>query len=386
MNRLKRIKIIFLAFLCVIFSLPVTVSATVLVNADIPCKSAILMEGITGKVLFEKDADVRHPPASITKIMSLLLVMESIDSGKISIEDKVTASPHAVSMGGSQIWLRENEVMTVDELLRATAISSANDATVALAELVAGSEEGFVTLMNEKAKELGMVNTNFVNASGLDAENHYSTARDICIMANELMKYPLIKNYSTKWMDELREGKTQLVNTNKLVRFYKGATGLKTGTTNGAGSCLCATAERDNLPLIAVSMGSTTSDERFQSCRGLLDYGFANFKAVKTPAIEPPLEPLKVKNGTIRNVGVKSDASEFILCEKGKSEDFKIVTDIRENVEAPVSENDNVGSVKVLQDGVVISQYNLLTAYPVDEISFKWAFGKVLKNVFYMGG
>ncbi|MBQ2792748.1 MAG: D-alanyl-D-alanine carboxypeptidase [Oscillospiraceae bacterium] len=219
------------------------------------CRSAILIEQNTGQVLYEENADEPMAPASITKIMTLLLTFEAMEQGKFGLDTPLTCSEHAASMGGSQIWLEVGETMTVDEILRATFISSANDAAVVLAEAVAGSEEAFVAQMNQKAAQLGMKNTHFQNATGLDAPEHYSTARDIAVMSAALLHYPGVTDYSTVWMDSLRDGATQLVNTNKLVRFYDGATGLKTGTTDGAGSCLAASAKRGELSLVAVSLG-----------------------------------------------------------------------------------------------------------------------------------
>ena len=236
----------------------VSMAAAITPGVDLPVKSAVLMDQGTGAVLYAENEDVKLPPASITKIMSLLLIMEAIDSGKIALTDKVTCSDTASGYGGSQIWLKPGEEMTVDDLLKAAAISSANDATVCLAEYVAGSEAAFVQLMNDKARELGMTNTTFQGATGLDSDGHLTTAKDIAIMSRALLEHPLILNYSTVWMETLRGGETQLVNTNRLVRFYQGATGLKTGTTSGAGSCLSATATRDGLGLIAVVMGADT--------------------------------------------------------------------------------------------------------------------------------
>jgi len=256
--------------------LPEAVQVITLAEDSIPAKSAILMDQQSGRVLFEQNADEPVAPASITKIMTLLLVIEALEEGKISLEDKVVTSELAASMGGSQIWLEPGEEMTVDELLRAVAIASANDASVALAEHVAGSEPAFIERMNKRAAQLGMQNTRFLNCTGLDEEGHVTTARDVAIVSRELISHPMIIEYSTIWMDELRNGETQLVNTNKLVRFYPGATGLKTGTTSIAGSCLSATATRDGLSLVAVVMGAPNSDSRFAAARGLLDYGFAN--------------------------------------------------------------------------------------------------------------
>lgn len=260
-------------------------AAAITPGVDLPVKSAVLMDQGSGTILYAENEDVQLPPASITKVMSLLLVMEAIDSGKISLTDKVVCSDTAAAYGGSQIWLKPGEEMTVDDLLKAAAISSANDATVCLAEYVAGSEEAFIGLMNQRAAELGMANTTFRCAAGLDQPGHLSTAKDVAIMSRALLGHPLILNYSTVWMDSLRGGETQLVNTNRMIRFYQGATGLKTGTTSGAGSCLAASASRDGLGLIAVVMGADTSDHRFAAARSLLDWGFANFMQAK---LTPP--------------------------------------------------------------------------------------------------
>ena len=267
-------------------------------NLTISAKSAILIERFTGTVIFEHDADKQMPPASITKIMTLLLVFEAMDEGKFTMETEISASEHACSMGGSQIWLEPGEVFTVNELLKAAAISSANDACVALGEAVSGSEEAFVELMNARAAELGMKNTVFKNCTGLDAEGHLSTARDIAVMSAELLSHPEIKNYSTVWMDSLRGGETELTNTNRLVRFYKGCTGLKTGSTDEAGCCLSASAERDGMELVSVTLGSPNTDERFAAGRKLLDYGFANFALVRMTPPEEYLAPIAVSHGT----------------------------------------------------------------------------------------
>ena len=271
-------------FLSFILAICLSVSFSVTAFADgisISAKSAILVERSTGRVLFEYEADKQMPPASITKIMTLLLVMEAIESGKLNFETEVTASEHACSMGGSQIWLEPGEVFTVHELLKAATIASANDACVALAEAVSGSEEAFVELMNQRAAELGMENTVFKNSTGLDAEGHVSTAKDIAKMSAALLSHEKIKEYSTVWMDSLRNGETELTNTNKLVRFYKGCTGLKTGSTDEAGCCLAASAERGGMELVSVTLGSPNTDERFAAGRKLLDYGFANFAVAK---------------------------------------------------------------------------------------------------------
>ena len=349
--------------------------AAALVNASIPCKSAILIEPTSGRILFEKDPDIKMPPASITKVMSLLLVMEALDSGKISIDDIVTASPHAISMGGSQIWLRENEQFSVHELLKAAAISSANDATVALGEHVAGSHDGFVAMMNKRAAELGMTNTTFVNATGLDAAGHLTTARDIATMSIELLKHPKILEYTTVWMDSLRNGATQLVNTNKLIRFYEGATGLKTGTTDGAGHCLSASATRNNLSLVAVVLGANTGDERFGAARGLLNYGFANYEMADMPPPDPGLSPLPVRMGNDDTVAILPKAPERVLVEKGISSPITQQQELAADITAPFIEGTQVGKVTLFRDGVVLTEYPLVTANAVDERTLRSSMG-----------
>ena len=337
---------------------------------DIPAKSGILVEQNTGRVLYELNADEKMHPASITKVMTLLLVMEALDGGKISLEDKVTCSPNANSMGGSQIWLEVGEEMTVHELLKATAISSANDAACALGEHLAGSEDAFVDLMNRRAQELGMTNTHFENTNGLDADGHLSTARDISIMSRELLKHEKIKEYTTVWMDSLRDGKTQLVNTNRLIRFYKGATGLKTGTTDGAGSCLSASATRGNLSLVAVTMGSSTSDERFNAARTLLDYGFANYEAVQPPFIQEQLTPVKVLGGVERQVEVQFVPPMPVVVEKGGGSAITQEIQLAEDVHAPVEQGEVLGSVTVLVEGTPVSRYDLTAASGVERMTF----------------
>ncbi|MEG0542165.1 MAG: D-alanyl-D-alanine carboxypeptidase family protein, partial [Angelakisella sp.] len=325
-------------------------------DGPLPVKSAILMEQGTGKILFERNSDEKLAPASVTKIMSLLLFMEALDSGKMALTDKVTCSETAAAYGGSQIWLKPGEEMTVDELLRATAIASANDATVCLAEHVGGSELGFVDMMNRRAKELGMENTTFKCAAGLDNEGHLTTARDIALMSRELMTHPTIKNYTTVWMDSLRGGATELVNTNRLVRFYQGATGLKTGTTSGAGSCLSATAERDGLGLIAVVMGADTSDNRFAAARALLDWGFSNYIQAKLTAPDN-LAPVKVTKGVAPNVLPICLPPPGVVIERGKAEMISQEAELTPELTAPVLEGQEIGKVRVMADGELLLEY-----------------------------
>lgn len=347
---------------------------------DIKAKSAILMEINTGKILYEQNADEKLPPASITKIMSLLLVMEAIDGGKMSLEDVISASEHACSMGGSQIWLEPGEAMTVDELLKAAVIASANDATVALGEQIAGSEEGFVAMMNARATELGMTNTHFVNATGLDAEGHISSAHDVAIMSAELIKHDLIKNYSTVWMDTLRDGESELVNTNKLVRFYEGTTGLKTGTTSGAGYCLSATAERNGLELVAVIMSGDTSNDRFNGAKKLLDYGFANYEY---SSVSPILEQteLDIKNGVQKTVKINAPNDFHALLKKSETSAIEQRVNLSENLTAPLKKGDIVGSVEFYLNGEVIGSVDIVTNETVNKMSFLTAFLWILHGI-----
>ncbi len=313
---------------------------------DIKAKSAILLEPFTGQILYEQNADEKLAPASITKIMPLLLVMEAIGCGDLSLETVINASEHACSMGGSQIWLEPGEGMTVDDLLKATVIASANDACVALGEAIAGSEEGFVELMNTRAKELGMNSTNFANCTGLDADNHYTSAHDVAIMSAELIKYPLIKKYSTVWMDTLRDGESELVNTNKLVRFYSGTTGLKTGTTSKAKYCLSATAERDGMELVAVVLAGETSNDRFAGAKKLLDYGFANY-SFKEIGAELEQTEIAVKKGVNKTVKVSCEEKVNILLPKKNKDEITRETKWNKKISAPIKKGDILGYVNV---------------------------------------
>lgn len=354
-------------------------SATVL---DIKAAGVVLMEPKTGTVLYQKNSDEILAPASITKIMSLLLVMEAIEEGKINLNTKVTASEHAASMGGSQIWLEVGETLTVDEMLRASVIASANDATVALAELVAGSEEGFVALMNNKAKELGMKNTSFVNACGLDAEGHYTTAMDVGIMASALIKHDLIKKYSTVWMDALRNGKSQLVNTNKLVRYYNGATGLKTGTTSKAGCCVAATAKRGDLELVAVVMKGENSNERFNGAKKLLDYGFANWEFTTLTGDGIELDEIKCEKGVEEKIIPQIKGEVNLLIQKGNKSKLKKQVSINENITAPIKTGEKIGSVKFTLDGKEVGQLSVTAVKDVEKIGFINSLSALINAIF----
>lgn len=370
---------------CDISDIAVPIDSTVTDTAigtkhDIKAKSAILMEVNTGTILYEQNADEKLPPASITKIMSLLLVMEAIRDGKMSVEDVVSASEHACSMGGSQIWLEPGETMTVDDLLKAAVIASANDATVALGEQIAGSEEGFVSMMNARAKELGMTNTHFVNATGLDAEGHISSAHDVAIMSRELIKHDLIKNYSTVWMDSLRDGESELVNTNKLVRFYEGTTGLKTGTTSGAGYCLSATAERNGLELVAVIMSGDTSNDRFNGAKKLLDYGFANYEYT-TIKPQPDVSEIPIKKGVQKSVKIKVEQDFGSLLKKNNAASITQQTKFNQNLTAPIQKGDVVGAVEFYLNDEVIGSVDVVAAEKVDKMSFWTAFLWILYGI-----
>ena len=360
------------------------VNAAIGQTLDIKAKSAVLMEPNTGKVLYESNSDEKLPPASITKIMSLLLVMEAIDRGDITLETVVTASEHACSMGGSQIWLEPGETMTVNDLLKAAVIASANDACVALGETVAGSEEGFVALMNERAGELGMTNTHFVNCTGLDAEGHLTTAYDVAVMSSALIKHDLIKDYSTVWMDTLRDGKSELVNTNNLVRFYEGTTGLKTGTTGAAKYCLSATAERNGLELVAVVMAGDSSNDRFNGAKKLLDYGFANYNYSSIDAELEENTELDVIKGTAKTVGIKPQSTLNILLPKTASGKVERKTVLSENVTAPVKKGDVLGTVTVTLGGEQLGEIPLVAEEDIPRLTFGVTLGWILKGLFQL--
>lgn len=396
--------VIYIMCICLLFSIPAqaaTVSmeynatdldvpltadsvttATDAIQLDIKAKSAILLEPVTGQILYESNADEQTAPASITKIMSLLLVMEALENGTLALDTVVTASEHACSMGGSQIWLEPNEQMTVDELLKAAVIASANDATVALGEAIAGSEEGFVNLMNEKAKALGMNNTHFINCTGLDAEGHLTSAHDVAIMSAQLIRHDLIKQYSTVWMDSLRNGESELVNTNKLVRFYEGCTGLKTGTTSSAGYCLSATAERGGMQLVAVVMDGETSTDRFEGAKKLLNYGFANysFTTVKADLGENPT--IKVNRGITDSVGVTAKSELSILLPKTTAANITQTIDLPEAIDAPVNTTDTIGHVYVMNGEERIGVIELAAASTVDRLNISHTFVWLLKALF----
>ena len=345
-------------------------------------KSSILMCADTGDIIYEKNAYEHLSPASVTKIMSILLVLEAIDSGKISLEDEVPAGENSVKMGGSQIWLELGEKMTVNELFKAVVVASANDACTALGEYIAGSSQAFVKLMNEKAQSLGLENTCFENCTGLDdtIKNHYSCAYDLAVIAREVLKHDLIYNYSTIWLDYLRNGKTELNNTNKLVNKYDGITGLKTGTTSKAGFCVCATAEREDMNLIAVVLGADTSEHRFQTASNLLDFGFAEYAVVAPKIDDAKIPPVKIKNGKVKSVVPIYNQTDKLLVKKG---DINIIYtyEIEDSVSAPVENGAELGEISIKNGDDVIKTITLVSPKAIEKISFNYILIEMLRNI-----
>lgn len=369
-----------------------TIPVTAMTDSKMELSSpaAVLMEGSTGSVLYEKNKDEKLKPASITKIMTLLLIFEALDNGQIKLTDDVSVSEHAASMGGSQVFLEPYEVQKVETMIKCISIASANDASVAMAEHIAGSEEEFVARMNAKAKELGMNNTNFVNCCGLDADNHYTTAYDVALMSRELItKYPQISNYSTIWMDTFvhttKKGRTEfgLTNTNKLIKSYKGITGLKTGSTSVAKYCLSATARRNNMDLIAVIMAAPDTKTRFMEAAKLLNYGFANYSIYVDDNKDIVLEPVKVVKGVSDFVEGKVNKEFSYLCDKGMSAD-KIRKEVvlLEKIKAPVTADDKIGEIVYYYENSKIGSVNIHAKESVDKAGFKDCLAKTLKKFF----
>lgn len=345
---------------------------------DVDARSAVLMDAETGEILYAKNPDEALPPASVTKIMTLLLVMEAIDSGRLSLTDKVTVSDYAASMGGSQVYLEPGEQMSVEDLLKSTVVSSANDAAVALGETIAGSEEAFVRMMNERAVELGMEHTTFENATGLDDDTtaHLTSAEDIAIMSRALLSHDKILDYSTIWMDTIRDGAFGLSNTNRLIRFYNGATGLKTGSTSKAKFCISATAKRDGLHLIAVIMGSPTRDVRNSMATRLLDWGFANFALYRNAGADAGR--IKVLGGVAEDCGiVYGDFSH--LMKKGSEKAVTYTLELPETISAPVRAGDAIGKIVYRCGDEIIGEGDITASESVDKISFWGLFARMLQ-------
>ena len=350
-------------------------------DLSLTCKSAVLMEASTGEVLYAHNESEALPPASVTKVMTLLLVMEAIDSGALRYTDTVTASANAASMGGSQIYLKEGETMSVEDLLKSVVIASANDAAVALAEHIAGSEEAFVVKMNERAAELGMTSTKFENTNGLDdtTTEHLTSAKDIAIMSRELIKHRKILEYSSTWMDTIRDGSFGLTNTNRLVRFYNGATGLKTGSTSKAKFCISATANRDGMELICVIMGAETRDVRNAEAKALLDWGYSSFELYKCEA--QTQSSVKVIGGVESYVGTESGEKVFVV-KKGEAKKIQKTINLPEKISAPIEKGTAVGDVLLRVDGKEVGKVDIISSSSVDKISFSVLFGRIIKGFF----
>ncbi|MBQ8404521.1 MAG: D-alanyl-D-alanine carboxypeptidase [Clostridia bacterium] len=374
---MKKIVSLILVLLVVfsVFCVPVCAAEF---TEEISAKSAILMDAATGKVLFEYNADEALPPASVTKVMTLLLVFEALDGGTLALTDMVTTSETAASMGGTQIFLEVGEQMCVEELIKSVVISSANDAACALAEHIAGSESAFVAKMNERAKELGMNNTNFENTNGLDdtTENHVTSARDIAIMSRELMKHEKIFDYTTVWMDTVRNGEFGLSNTNRLLRTYSGCTGLKTGSTSKAKFCISATAKRGDLSLIAVVMGAPTRDERNALAAKLLDFGFANYALFSEK--EAAVEALPLTGGVKKTLALKKMGYEALL-EKGDIAKIEAVCELPESVAAPVKAGDVIGKVTYKCGETVLGTADIVADEDAEKIGFFTLFRRILR-------
>ena len=374
----RRICVLLVAGLLLALALPAGA-----VELDVAGKSALLMDAATGKVLYEKNAHEPLAPASVTKVMTMLLIMEAIDSGKIGWDDMVTASEAAAAKGGSQIYLKVGETMSVTDMVKSIAVSSANDCACAMAEHLAGSESAFVDRMNSRAAELGMEHTHFVNCTGLDddpqAQQHRTCAYDIALMSRQLLvNHPDIKKFTTIWMDTVRNGTFGLSNTNKLVRFYSGATGLKTGFTSGAGYCLAASAQRDGMELIAVVMGAESSGERFAACKSMLDYGFANF-ALVAPEVERQTVPVKL--GTATHVAVVPGENPKLLIDKGQKSEVQVDIRLEEQVTAPVSQGQKLGTMTVRCGEQALAEIPMVAQTGVRRLEWGQIFLRVLRRI-----
>lgn len=382
---MKKIICWLLAVFVVVIAFPISAFAEgndALPESAVMAKSAVLMSLDTGEVLYAKNEKEHLSPASVTKIMTILLILEALDDGKISLSDSVTASAEAVAMGGSQIWLEEGEQMTVDELFKAVVVASANDACTALAEYVGGSTSGFVTMMNDKAEALGLNDTCFENCNGLDdtVVNHYSCAYDLAVIAREVMKHSLITDYTGIWLDHLRGGKTELNNTNKLVNSYTGITGLKTGTTSNAGFCVAATAEREGMGLVAVVLGSETSEDRFDTATNLLDYGFATYQLFEPTVDEEQIGSVTVKQGMVKKIKPEYNNESKIVIKKG-SDNITYQYDLLKEIQAPVNSGDVLGEIVILSGENEIGTIPLTAAETIEKAELMDVWHCIIINI-----
>ena len=341
---------------------------------SISSKSAILMDVGSGQILYEKNAHDKLPPASVTKVMTMLLICEALDSGKITLDDSVQISDNAASMGGSQIFLEAGEVQKVDTLLKGIAVASANDGCVAMAEYIGGSVESFVDMMNAKAKELNMKDTNFVNTNGLPVDNHYTSAHDIAIMSRELLKHDVISKYLTTWMDQVVVGKKQitvgLANTNKLIKHYQGATGVKTGFTQQAKYCLSASAKRGDTHLVAVTLGAETSPERFKDATSLLNFGFANYESVKLCSKNDNIATLTLDKADEQKINLVAKEDLSVLIKKGGNKDFTRKIKVNENPTIPIKKGTNLGYVEIYQGKTLVGKVDLVNTKDIQKASY----------------
>jgi D-alanyl-D-alanine carboxypeptidase (penicillin-binding protein 5/6) len=366
----------------IISTLMLPIKAEALSEDSITAPSAVLMETSTGKIIFEKNSHEQRPCASITKVMTLLLVFEAIDSGKLSLDDTITASEHAASMGGSDIWLENGETMSCEDLIKATFVVSANDAAVALAEHLSGSEDAFVEEMNNRAKELGMNDTTFKNCNGLDEDGHVTSAYDVALMSRELLTHDEIFDYTTIWLDTLRDGKTQIVNTNKLLKTYNGITGLKTGTTDDAGCCMSASATRDDVSLVAVVLGCKTGTERFSDAAALLDYGFANISVQELSLPEDLPQSLDVNGGMNDSVSLDCEAGSKIVVDKGSQAEIKTQLNLPESVDAPIEKGQSLGTLTYTLNDETVMSCDITAGESVEQVSFGKVFALIFNSLF----
>ena len=374
-----------LALLTLTAAVPLAGAAPADSGLSLSCASCVLMEKETGAILLEDNAHEKLEPASVTKIMTLLLVMEAVDSGQLGLDDPVTVSSYAAGMGGSQVYLEEGEQMPVSEMIKCVTVVSGNDCAVALAERVAGSEGAFVARMNQRAQELGMADTAFLNCTGLPAQGHVTSAHDIALMSRELiLNHPSIREYTTIWMDSIRNGEFGLTNTNRLVRFYEGATGLKTGFTSSAQYCMSATAERDGMELIAVVMKSPSTNQRFDDARALLDYGFANYNLVPVYP-DAPLAPVDVLLGAQAQVQPRLERDCRLLVRKGEEGQVTTRLSLAEDLEAPVEQGQTLGTLEVYVGDELRDTVPILAAQPVERLSIPGIFGRMLSKLLMAG-
>ena len=385
---MKRLASMFIAMLLAILPLNLTFANNI-DNANTPLeissKSAILMDVSTGQILYEKNAHDKLPPASVTNVMTMLLICEALDSGKIKLDDKVQISENAASMGGSQIFLEPGETQDVNTLLKGIAVASANDGCVAMAEHIAGSVEGFVDMMNKKAQELGMKDTHFANTNGLPVENHYTSAHDIALMSRELLKHDVIHKYLTTWMDKVVVGKKQstigLANTNKLIKHYNGATGVKTGFTQQAKYCLSAAAKRGETHLVAATLGAETSPIRFKDATALLDYGFANYESTKLCSKNDNITTLTLEKAEDNKIDLVAKEDLSVLIKKGSNKDFEKQVKIYKNPKLPIKKGTVLGKVEICKDKKVVGQVDLVTTKDINKASYLQMLQRIIDNI-----